>query len=485
MAGRTGTGQKLVGLLATAVFIVASALWRIKPKTTMKACRARSFSSPNIAARSCFSARRWRMVSEPLSRSHPSFKKSQEDCCRWPASDTAFHSAWVHEHAVSSGIGISELEHASPIKHQGCTTSVAYFVRKRVGSSHHKRASINPYAEPGAFRAAACYVLFPAGKRNIGTRRRKLKRIGTSRTTGAVRVNAPSRMNWPARKILLATDLSARCDRALSRAAMLAEQWHWSLLVLHVVEDRDLSIPDAAGLPSWRRSLDPFDIARKQLLGDVDALAARPTMRIAEGNPADVILCSADAERCDLIAIGVGRDEPLGHFMLDRTANRLFRRSPVPLLVVKDRPRKPYANIVFATDLSASSRYALEATARLFSGQKLTVFHAYRPPSGLMTESALHRQYRMEVEQEVRAFLAGVDKSAPGWQPPHVLIEDGAPNLLLRDYVRDNEVDLLVLGSHGRNPFFEMLLGNTAKVIVDDVPCDALVIRQPRAAAET
>ena len=53
-------------------------------------------------------------------------------------------------------------------------------------------------------------------------------------------VNAPSRMSGPARKILLATDLSARCDRALYRAAMLAKQWQSSLIVLHVVEDRRL-----------------------------------------------------------------------------------------------------------------------------------------------------------------------------------------------------------------------------------------------------
>lgn len=295
-------------------------------------------------------------------------------------------------------------------------------------------------------------------------------------------MNAPIRMSGPARKILLATDLSARCDRALYRAAMLAEQWQSSLMVLHVVEDRDLSIPDAAGLPSWRRPADPLDIVRKQLLADVEALPARPTVRIAEGNPVEAILRSADAEKSDLIAIGVGRDGSLGHFMLDRTADRLLRRSRVPLLVVKDRPRRPYKNIVFATDLSDLSRYALETTARLFSGQRLTIFHAYRPPSELITESAVHRQYRMEVEQEVLAFLTGVEKSAPGWQQPHVLIEDGAPNFLLRDYVRDKEVDLLVLGTHGRSPFFEIILGSTAKVIMDDVPCDVLVIREPRTA---
>ena len=298
-------------------------------------------------------------------------------------------------------------------------------------------------------------------------------------------MNAPSRISRPAKKILLATDLSARCDRALSRAAMLAKQWQSSLIVLHVVEDRDLNIPDAAGLPSWRRPSDPLDIARKHLLADVDALPARSSVRITEGKPAEAILGSADAENCDLIAIGVGRGESLGHFILGRTADRLFRRSQVPLLVVKDRPRRPYKNIVFATDLSDASRYALEKAARFFSGQRLTVFHAYRPPSELITKPELHRQYRMEVELEVQAFLAGVDKSAPCWQQPQVLIEDGEPNFLLRDYVQDQDVDLLVLGTHGRSGFLEIILGSAAKAIMDDVPCDALVIREPRAAVET
>lgn len=297
-------------------------------------------------------------------------------------------------------------------------------------------------------------------------------------------MNAPSRMGGPARKILMATDLSARCDRALYRAAMLAKQWQSSLIVLHVVEDRDLSVPDAAGLPSWRRPPDPLDIARKHLLADVDALPARSAVRITEGRPVEAILCSADAENCDLIAIGVGRGETLGHFLSGRTADRLFRRAQVPLLVVKDRPRRPYRNIVFATDLSDVSRYALARAARLFSGQRLTVFHAYHPPSELINKPELHRQYRMEVELEVRAFLAGVEKSVPGWQQPDLLIEDGAPNILLRDYVRDREVDLLVLGTHARSGFFEIILGSTAKAIMDDVPCDALVIREPRAAVE-
>lgn len=316
--------------------------------------------------------------------------------------------------------------------------------------------------------------------RKIELRRRGSGEPALPRRPEQCGMNAPCRMRGPVRKILLATDLSARCDRALSRAAMLAEQWQSPLVVLHVVGDRDPDIPDAAGLPSWRRPIDRLDIARKHLLADAEALPIRPTLLIAGGNPVEAILRGADAEGCDLIVIGVGRDEPLRRLIPGGTADRLLRRSRVPLLVVKDRPHRPYENVVFATDLSAASRFALETAARLFFGQRLTIFHAYRPPYGLLTEPASHRQCRKDIEQDVASFLAGVDRSAPGWRRPQVLVEDGEPNFLLRDYVRDKSADLLVLGMRERNAFLEMFLGNTARTIIDDVPCDALVVREPR-----
>jgi hypothetical protein len=40
----------------------------------------------------------------------------------------------------------------------------------------------------------------------------------------------PSWMNGPPRRIILATDLSARCDRALDRAAALASAWQAELM---------------------------------------------------------------------------------------------------------------------------------------------------------------------------------------------------------------------------------------------------------------
>ncbi len=39
------------------------------------------------------------------------------------------------------------------------------------------------------------------------------------------------------------------------------------------------------------------------------------------------------------------------------------------------------------------------------------------------------------------------------------------------------EIDLVVLGSSGRNAIVEVLVGCTAKSIMHEVPCDTLLVR--------
>ena len=45
-----------------------------------------------------------------------------------------------------------------------------------------------------------------------------------------------------------------------------------------------------------------------------------------------------------------------------------------------------------------------------------------------------------------------------------------------------NRVDLIVLGTQCRSAIVEALVGSVAKAIVNEVPCDALVVRPPAAA---
>jgi nucleotide-binding universal stress UspA family protein len=299
-------------------------------------------------------------------------------------------------------------------------------------------------------------------------------------------VNESSWMKGPPRSILLATDLSARSDRALDRAVLLAKQWRSHLTVLHVLEEQRSPLDSGDPLPSWKRPPDPSSLVRKNITDEVSEIADAASVLIEEGSVVETIMRVANSEASDLIVIGVARSELLGELMLGRTVDGLLRRSPMPVLVVKNRPRRPYRHIVVATDFSESSRHALVAAMRIFSEQALTIFHAYDPPmSGLMSDAASYRrEYRKIAEQDCSLFLRETEKPKGAGQQPRVLIEYGAPNHLLHDYVADNAADLVVVGTHGRSAIFDIFIGSVAKRILNDVPCDILVVREPRAKAE-
>lgn len=295
----------------------------------------------------------------------------------------------------------------------------------------------------------------------------------------------PGWMKGPPARILLATDLSSRCDRALDRSVQLAGQWGAELLVVHAVEPEDaLSDPrQGRDLPSWRRPPDPERLARDLLHADLADLPGAIDFHVAAGRPVDVVLDAAARTGAGLIVTGVARDEPLGRMLLGDTVSRLKRKSPVPLLIARSRARARYRSITVATDFSPSSRHALEAATRFFPEADFLLFNAYDPPfSGYFTTDESRKALHRMEEEAADRFLAESDLPAGARTRIRRLIEYGTPEALLRDYVRDHAVDLTVVGSHGGGALYDILIGSTARGIVDAVPGDVLIVRDPKAA---
>jgi nucleotide-binding universal stress UspA family protein len=284
----------------------------------------------------------------------------------------------------------------------------------------------------------------------------------------------------PPKSILLATDLSPRCDRALDRAVLLSRSWRAKLVILHVIErfqDPDFD----PTVPSWRRPPDPVSVAAKQLLADIGPLVKTADIVIDEGDPAEAIVRTAEKKGCDLIITGVARNEPFGRLFLGATVERLLRSSHTPILIVKKRGQRAYGRIAAAIDFSDSSRHALDAATRCFPDQALTIFHAYDiPMSGLANDAAAYRrQDQQAVEREYNAFLTTVKCGETIRQRARSFIEFGTPDEVLRRGVGDMDIDLVVLGTEGRGALSEMLVGSVGKHLMAELPCDVLMIREP------
>lgn len=280
-------------------------------------------------------------------------------------------------------------------------------------------------------------------------------------------------------RVLLATDLSHRCDRALDRAADLARRWEAELVVIHAIEQPSAMEPahDPGSLPKPANRTKHVERRLRRSLPMHEILTS---IVLEEGSPADLILKTAAQRETDLIVTGVARDRSFQNFLLGGTVDALIRDARNPLLVVKDRTRQPYSHVVVPTDFSESSQYALEVAVSLFAEAELTVFHgADAPYAGLMDSTRYLDDMRQGAMADCQTFLDSAGLPDEIRARAEIVVEVGAPDQLLASYIERSDVDLVVLAAHGRSRVFDVVVGSTAKAILNTAPCDVLVVRAP------
>jgi nucleotide-binding universal stress UspA family protein len=290
---------------------------------------------------------------------------------------------------------------------------------------------------------------------------------------------------WPAippRRILLATDLSGRGDRALDRATELARRWDAELHVVHALEGEGLASPEYQGLPSWRRPPDTVALVEGQIRDDVRGECPRLRVHVEEGPALKVILQTIERERCDLAVVGLGRQRFLAWPPVGKTIDEMFRRSPVSVLVVKRRLQGRYAHVLVGTDFTEESRLGLEVAARLFPEAVLALMNAFELPyRSLLTDNQLSRDFGEMERATINAFAAEAKIPDEVRERLVTLIEHGPPELMLSTYVMEQAADLVVIGAYERSRLFHAVVGGMGPRIVDSVPSDVLVVRALRA----
>ncbi|MGE8678324.1 MAG: universal stress protein [Achromobacter marplatensis] len=276
--------------------------------------------------------------------------------------------------------------------------------------------------------------------------------------------------------ILLATDLSARGDRALDRALQLTKALNTKLIVLHVMESHSTSA--RLTTPVWRRlSSDHKALAERELAEDLAAADVPFEVVVVSGDPLAHIMETADGFGCSLIVTGTARDETLGRLLLGTTVEKLARQARQPVLVVKTRPRKPYHDVLVATDFSPGSRQALRAALQLVPDANLTLFHAYDVPfqGKTVPDDAITRSFYKGAEQSAREFTADTPELAG--LTPNIVLEPGQPETVLSEYSFNHRSDLVVTGTHGRTGILRTAIGSVAERLLESLPSDVLIVR--------
>lgn len=282
-------------------------------------------------------------------------------------------------------------------------------------------------------------------------------------------------------KILLATDFSSRCDRALDRALQLMRQFNSELIILHVIEPgnefRTFYRKRLVSTHSYSEML--AEKARIDINEHLPVDSGRIRVLIIKGDVDEIILETASKENCDLIICGVARDYIIGHHMLGRTVKRLLRRSDISLLVVTSRVREPYSRILVASDMSEVSGRIIKSALSIFREHKLDILYAENAygSHAVDAHNAFYEQMKINASRDFASFIDSLNLTAHDRGRINIIIEWGKPALLLKEFTDHSTTDLVVMGSRRRNPVAVYFFESVAKRIVSALSCDALVIR--------
>ena len=297
------------------------------------------------------------------------------------------------------------------------------------------------------------------------------------------------------KRILVATDLSTRSDRAMRRAVILAHQFSATIVIVHVIDDdqpvrlRQAEVREASALLE--------EIAAT--VRDIDRISCEA--RVVLGEPFQAIADAVEATDADLVVMGPHRRQALRDVFVGTTVERTIRRSPRPVVMANAVPAGRYDRVLLATDLSEGSADAIAAARDLgiLDGADTIVVNAFDSPAvNLMirTATAMERLKEHIAEADARAmgeltdFLRGI-----GLQPTRRVVQfiEGSAAATIRDRIGTEKADLVVIGTHGRSGVAKFFLGSVAEEILRSSAIDVLVVpmtgnalrepRQPTASA--
>ena len=324
--------------------------------------------------------------------------------------------------------------------------------------------------------------------------------------------------------IVSATDFSEASNRALTFGADMASRLSASLHVLHVVPDEggyttkpELPMHDAERL---RRNLTEqlADVLPEDVAENEEAVDATKAL-VGSPDVADAVERYATEVAAGLLVIGTHGRGGVRRLLLGSVAERIIRHTTRDVLAVRKRARTgPIKHILVPVDFSVHSEQAVrrgKQLAALYDARVSLLFVAEQRTVPVFSDTGLPSFTVREmddtmVENAPRALAAldakvsvgsrneeSNDESSPKENSPkenspkegsddsahedaavetaHHVRRGGVDEAII-DFVEEETVDLIVMGSHGVSGTERKLLGNTTAQVLRSASSPVYVV---------
>jgi nucleotide-binding universal stress UspA family protein len=293
--------------------------------------------------------------------------------------------------------------------------------------------------------------------------------------------------------VLIGTTLGEESDQVVRSGLAVARAAGARAFLLHVAQPEPQLVGYEVGAGPL---LDLEQIAQgeEELQRQIERLGAGgPDLagsKVQIGAPHRILIETAEKIGADLIVVGATGSGPFAAELLGSTADRVLRKAPCPVLIVRGELPVPPRRVLAPVDLSILSgdsfRCGLQMLAQLAGSAEVQVraVHAlslldalaFRQRTGTSVEQAAQH-----VAAQLQRFVLENRSDLPFPVEATVLPEE--PRFEILREVEEHPVDLLILGTHGRGGMDRLVLGSVASTVARKAPCSVLVI-SPEAALE-
>jgi universal stress protein E len=303
------------------------------------------------------------------------------------------------------------------------------------------------------------------------------------------------------RRILVAVkDVRGRASGTLRKAATLARALDAKLELFHAISDP--LVMDA--LLYAEQSLEKFEAdQRRRYLRRLEALAAPLRRNGLEVSTAaewdhpvhEALIRRARQTHADLIIAERHGSRHVAPAFLRYADWELLRHSPVPVLLVKTTRQYALPKVLAAVDpahaFAKTSRLddeilGLGAAVCAATRGRLHVAHAYVPtllgiaPMELTSPDATAQIITHAAKEAGATFDKALRAARLGSLPKgrrHLVAQH--PVVAIPELARRLGCDIVVMGSISRSGLKGLFIGNTAERLLDDLPCDLLIVKPP------
>jgi universal stress protein E len=289
------------------------------------------------------------------------------------------------------------------------------------------------------------------------------------------------------KRVLVVVDPTASAHPSVDRAAWLAR--HMPVHVELFVSDHADVSPDArtAALERHRERLEelaePLRGAARAV--EVDARWGLPLH--------ESILRKSVDSRADLIVKDTHAHSALQRSILSNTDWSLIRQCAATLWLVKPRPPGQKPCFVAAVDPLHERDKPAELDHRILDtalalgaafGGDVHAFHAFDASVAVAASAdSMAMPIALPIDELTDAFRAAHDDAvahlcrAHGIPAERVHVQQGGTRQLLIALTDHLRADAVVIGAVSRSGLKGLLLGNTAESVLDQLPCDLIIVK--------